>query len=354
MPLCLTIFLLCQILLGVATIFTRMSVIPTTAHLGMGALCLGVTWYFYLGVKSLERKLFGRNLPTLVSDLLLMTKPKLGLLVMATVLVGMVLSTIPGTSDQFFSALFALVAIWGVVGGASVLNCYLERDTDALMERTKDRGVSAGRVSPLRVLVFGTVLLSISTIALGVGVNVLTAAVSLFAALVYLFAYTPLKSKSLWAVYIGAVAGAIPPMLGQTAIVGSITPIAWCLFAILFVWQLPHFFAISIFYQDEYRAAGTKIYPTAMGTVTTVRLMVLFTSILAVVSLLPVYYGGASLHYRNSALVLGAFFILFSLRGPFICGDCKDLGPVRDWSRGYFWLSIFYLPILLGTMVFLK
>ncbi|GAB4024119.1 MAG: hypothetical protein Fur0010_27450 [Bdellovibrio sp.] len=339
--------LISQIVLGVLTVGTHIAVLPTTLHLGFAALLLVLFWKLYLETNF--QVSLSKNLPqhTYLSDVFELTKPKLGLLVMSTVLVGLILA--PGHIN-FFKALLSFSLIFLVVMGAAAYNCYLERDVDALMERTKDRSLPAGRLQPKVALVFSVLLLAISLPLLFILINPLTSILAAIATLLYVCAYTPLKQKSELAVYVGAIPGAIPPLLGWTTVTGELNIVAICLFAIVFVWQLPHFLAISVYHEKDYSSAKIKVYPSLHGMKITKILIFFFTAILFFVSVVPTIYGPASKSYLYAAIFLSGLFLLLALEGFFI----SDLNGGQKWARKYFFASIFYLPLLLGSMIFLQ
>lgn len=339
--------LIAQITLGVLTVGTHLAVAPTTLHLGFGALLLVLNWKLYLEVSFQIKQSQKISQHSFLSDLFELTKPKLGLLVMSTVLVGIVLA--PGHIN-FFKALLSFVLIFLVVMGAAAYNCYLEKDIDALMERTKDRSLPAGRLSPKTALIFSIVLLGISLPLLFIFINPMTAILAAVATVLYVWAYTPLKQKSELAVYVGAIPGAIPPLLGWTTVTGDLNVVAICLFAIVFIWQLPHFLAISVYHEKDYSSAKIKIYPSLHGMKITKILIFFFTAILFFVSVVPTLYGPASKSYLYAAIFLSGLFLLLAMQGFFI--HSNEGG--QKWARKYFFASIFYLPLLLGSMIFLQ
>lgn len=337
-----------QITIGVLTVAYGLSVIPTTAHLGGAALLLALTWKLNLKLKDIETLTFPDGAYTFLGDLLGLTKPKLSALVMVTILVGMLVSA---PHLHFFESLWAFVLMAMVVMGAATLNCFIEKDIDAKMHRTKDRSLPAGRLNPSMALFFGLALLVVSFPLLVVTVNWTTALLALLAAALYLFVYTPLKQKTELAVYVGAIPGAIPPIMGRTAVTGGVDFLGVALFLILLIWQLPHFLAISIFHSKDYDAAGLKIYPTSKGVWATKIYMAIFTTLLIVVAALPYYFGHATSAYNWAAIALGIPFLGLSYWGV---RDFKDDSNQRKWAKTYFWGSIIYLPALLCAMLFLN
>jgi protoheme IX farnesyltransferase len=252
----------------------------------------------------------------------------------------------------FFKALLAFMLVGLVVAGAAALNCYIERDIDAKMQRTKDRPLPAKRMKPQTALIFGSVLLAISLPSLFVLINVPTGLLALIAAVIYLYAYTPLKKKSELAVYVGAIPGAIPPLLGWTTVTGQIDAMALSLFAILFIWQLPHFLAISIYHAEDYGAADLKVYPNQQGLPLTIYAIFFLTIALFGAALMPSYLASVSVIYTRAAIVLSSAFLLIAAKGPMLART--NLSGQKLWAKNYFYGSIFYLPLLLAALIFFK
>lgn len=345
----LPVVVVIQVILGVLTVAYNISVLPTTLHLGFAALLLALTWKANLSLKSLEKLAFPAGAHSILSDLIELTKPKLSLLVVTTMLVGMILAP---NHINFFQALFALLLMTLVATSATTLNCYLERDVDGRMERTKNRSLPSGRLPPKAALIFGFALFFISVPALYVWVNPLTAALGVLSFALYLLAYTPMKLKSELALFVGAVPGAIPPVMGWTAVTGELGPMAYSLFAILFVWQLPHFLAISLYHQQDYGAAAIQIYPTSKGEGSTTKLIAFYSACLMAVALMPALFAGAGHMYLWASIFLSGVFLLLGLQGLLMLG--RPQAELRTWARKYFYASIVYLPLLLGAMIFLK
>jgi protoheme IX farnesyltransferase len=216
---------------------------------------------------------------------------------------------------------------------------YIERDTDGLMKRTKDRPLPAGRMPPRFALVFGVVLSVVAIPILAFGVNATTALLALLANLLYVLAYTPLKARSHWALQVGAVPGAIPPLLGWTAATGRVDLGGLVLFAILFFWQIAHFHAIALFRKLEYGRARLVVLPNVAGDVVTRHSIARHASALAFASLLLYPLHIAHGIYLVSALVLGASFV-----GVSLLGLRKHVSP--RWSRSVFGASLVYLTSL--------
>ena len=284
-----------------------------------------------------------------VKDFIGLTKPRLGFLVMLTVLVGLMTTHPAGPIEWKWFWGLGLIAM--VVMGATSLNCYLERDLDALMERTKERALPAGRVTPLSALCFGLFLMGLSLPLLYLTINPLSAFLAAMAALIYLLAYTPLKVMSPLAVYIGALPGALPPMLGRTMVFGEMDAMAWVLFGILFFWQIPHFLAISIYHAQDYRNASILVYGNTWDFYGNVKAIFFWTFILSLCSFLPMVLGSFSSPYLFLVGMLNALFLGLSLVGyRFAVRNNED--RQKRWARVYFWGSLFYLPLLLCIIVF--
>ncbi len=231
--------------------------------------------------------------------------------------------------------------------GAAALNQYLERDFDALMERTEDRPLPAGLIQPQTVVVLGGVISLAGLLWLAFGANLLTAVLGAVTLISYLFIYTPLKRKTTLNTAIGAIPGALPPLMGWTAARGDLSIEGWALFAILFFWQLPHFLAIAWMYREDYAKGGFVMLPLVDRDGTrTGRSAVSHTLGLLPVSLSPFVFQMSGALYLAGALVLGLGFLWFA--GRF----AKQMDRLS--ARRLFFASILYLPLLLGLMVFDK
>lgn len=342
-------FISFQVFIGILAVAMRLSVVPTTLHLAGAALSLGALWKLNLLVKDAENSYFSGSRHSLLSDIVNLTKPKLSLLVMVTALVGTILAP---EKIYFFKAVLAFFLITMVVIGAAALNCYIERDIDLKMVRTQDRPLPARRMNPKTALFFGISMLLISIPSICIFINGITGFLALIAAVLYLYAYTPMKVRSELAVYVGAIPGALPPVMGWTAVTGEIDPMAISLFLILFIWQLPHFLAISLYHAKDYGAASIIVYPNLKRGVQITKLGIFFfTLVLFGVSLLPSIYSQASFIYTRAALILSGLFLIYSAKGFFLK---SDEALQRQWARNYFLGSLFYLPLLLGALIFFK
>jgi protoheme IX farnesyltransferase len=276
------------------------------------------------------------------ADWLELTKPRITLMVLVTTMIGFVMAT-PG---QLHWPLIVqvLAATMLVAGGASTLNQYAERDLDALMRRTARRPLPAGRIEPTAALAFGVLSACAGTLWLAFAANWLTGAVAAATVLSYVFAYTPMKRTSPLSTIVGAVPGALPPIGGWAAATGEVTPAAWILFAIVFIWQLPHFLAIGRLYRDDYARAGYPMLPVVdVEGMTTGRHMVIWSLALIPVSLATTIVGMTGAVYSIGALLLGGWFAAASV---------KFLAQRTDRAaRELFLASVIYLPVLCLLMV---
>jgi protoheme IX farnesyltransferase len=277
-------------------------------------------------------------------DLVALAKPRITLLVIVTTAGGLWLAPIRADLALVVWTLLGTVI---VVAGANALNMYLEREIDGRMERTRDRPLPAGRLPPRAALWFGATLSAVSIPILALGVNPTTALLALLANLIYVLAYTPLKQRTHWALLVGAVPGAMPPLMGFTAATGTVTWGGVVLFGILFLWQIPHFLAISIFRKDDYARAGLKVMPNTLGMRPTKHSIVRYLLALVAVSLLLVPLGVETHGYLWCAGLLGAVFF-----GWGFYGMRESAGAT--WARSLFAVSILYLVLLFGALALQK
>ena len=277
-----------------------------------------------------------------LSDYIQLTKPRITFLVIVTTFIGFLLgSSGPIEYVLLFHTIFGTAL---VAAGASALNMVLEWDVDARMRRTENRPIPSGRITVIQALFFGSVLSAVGLIYLLVLVNPLTSALAAITLSLYLFAYTPLKRKTSLCTVIGAVPGAIPPMMGWTAVQGSIGFQAWWLFCILFLWQLPHFLAIGWLYREDYARGGFPMLPvTDTNGIQTSRQVIINTLALIAVSLLPAFLGLSSPLYLAGALILGILFLIMGIR----LSQTKSSLSARQLLLA----SVLYLPLLLSLLV---
>ena len=271
-----------------------------------------------------------------------LTKPRITLLIVLTSAAGFGLASRGGV--DYLALVIALFGIALLSSGIATLNQYAERDLDGLMRRTAMRPLPSGKIAPWEALAFGAGLTVFAEIYLLVLVNPLSALLGLTVIAGYLFGYTPLKTRSSLSTVVGAFPGAVPPLIGWTAATGNLTIEAWVLFAILFLWQFPHFLAIAWMYREDYGRAGILMLPVVEpdGRVTAQQI-VLYTLMLIPVSLLPTVLGVSGKVYFFGALVLGLLFLYSSIRAA--------LSMSRQHARNLLLASVLYLPLLFILMV---
>jgi heme o synthase len=273
-------------------------------------------------------------------DLLALTKPRITTVVLATTAAG--LAVAPGEVGAR-KAVLSFVGTALVVSSANALNMWWERDTDGRMARTKGRPLPSGRMGAKVALVFGLAL-GIAGLPMLLAVNGLTALLGLIALVMYVAAYTPLKRHTTLALLVGAVPGAMPPLMGWTTVTGTLGAGGLLLFGVLFLWQLPHFIAISLFRRDDYARAGLKIVPVESGDRAAKWMIVGYTVLLVGVSVLLFPYRIAGGAYLVSASLLGAAFVGFGAWGLRAASGAR-------WAKSLFGFSIVYLVLLLSTML---
>jgi protoheme IX farnesyltransferase len=276
-------------------------------------------------------------------DLVALTKPRITALVLATEAAGATLA--PGHAGARAQSL-SLAGTALIVGSANALNMWWERDVDARMMRTRSRPLPAGRLSPDVALAFGLTLAVVSVPMLFM-VNVATGLLGLSALLSYVAVYTPLKRHTHLALLVGAVPGAIPPLLGWATVTGTIGLGGLLLFGVLFLWQIPHFAAIAIFRAEDYGRAGLQVVSVQHGERAARETVALYAVLLVVTTMLFVPFGLAGRYYLGAATALGAAFVALSLRG-LRAGGRFD---VNRWAKQVFAFSVVYLPALLIALL---
>ena len=271
-----------------------------------------------------------------------LTKPRITFLIVLTSAAGFCLASRGSINYVVFSN--AMIGIALLSSGIATLNQYMERELDALMRRTADRPLPSGRLLPWEALFFGSTLTVVAEIYLVTLVNPLTAVLGLTVIAGYLFAYTPLKTRTSLSTLVGAFPGAVPPLIGWAAARGEISLEAWVLFAILFLWQFPHFLAIAWMYREDYRRAGILMLPVVEpeGRLTGQQI-VIYTVMLLPVSLLPALLGMSGKVYLYGAAVLGLLFLYSSIRSA--------ISKSRQRARQLLLASVIYLPLLFILMV---
>lgn len=270
-------------------------------------------------------------------DLVALAKPRI--LVMALLTAAGAMSLAPGTLS-LARALAMLTGTALIVGSANTLNMWLERDLDCLMVRTRSRPLPQGRLLPRTALVWGTLqgVLSLPMLALA---GLVPACLGLVALLLYVGAYTPMKLRTHWSIWVGAVPGAMPALIGWTAATGRIDLGGLAVFAVLFFWQIPHTYAIGIYRQREYDAAGMRTLPSMYGIATTRRAIIGFLCVQVAVSLVPALLGIAGPSYFVTAVILGTVVLIQGVSGA----------TTAKWAHKVFLTSIAYLPVLFAVMV---
>ena len=286
-----------------------------------------------------------RNAQISPRDLVALAKPRITLMVVITAAGGLFLPhRLPGVdSPSVGTVLATLLGVSLIVSGANALNMYIERDVDRLMPRTKNRPLPAGRLSPKVALWFGVLTSAVAVPILAIGANPLTALLAVIANLLYVLAYTPLKQHSAYALHVGAVPGAIPPLLGWTAVTGRIDAAGAVLFAILFLWQIPHFVAIALFRKADYARAGLVVMPNVEGELASRHTIVRWIFALIATSLLVVPLGVAHRGYLVAATALGAVFVARGTWG-------LKAGSGTKWAKSLFGISIVYLTLLFAAL----
>ena len=280
-----------------------------------------------------------------IRDLVELVKARLTLLVLLTTAVGFYLGA--ENPINYAALLHTVLGTAAAAAGAAALNQWWERKLDALMHRTRTRPVPAGRMRPRDAVVLGAALSIFGVGYLAFVCNALSAALAAITIIIYVFAYTPLKRVSTFNTALGAVPGALPPMIGWAAARGTLNAGAWMLFAILFFWQLPHFFAIAWMYRDDYARAGFQMISTDDRTgERSASQSVFFCMILFVIAGLPAFLGIATVFYLLAELILGGIFLAAAMR------FLKTRAPSD--ARRLFITSIIYLPLLLGALVLSK
>jgi protoheme IX farnesyltransferase len=271
-----------------------------------------------------------------------LTKPRITFLIVLTSAAGFCLGARGAVNYVTFT--HAMIGIALLSSGIATLNQFMERDLDGLMRRTENRPLPSGRLVPFEALWFGITLTLSAELYLALSVNVLTAVMGLCVIAGYLFLYTPLKTRTSLSTAVGAFPGAMPPLMGWTAARGEVDIAAWVLFAILFLWQFPHFLAIAWMYREDYGRAGIRMLPVVEpdGRVTGQQI-ILYSLMLLPVSLLPTFLGISGKLYLVAAVVLGLLFLASSIRAA--------LSKSNQHARQLLLASVLYLPLLFGVMV---
>jgi len=276
------------------------------------------------------------------TDYVALAKPRLNLLVVVSAVAGYAMAH--GDTTDFASLGWMVVGTGLVSGGASAINQVIERETDGLMRRTRQRPLPDGRLTAVEALAFAGILSVSGLFVLAAGVNLLSAVVALATLASYAVVYTPLKKRTSFATVIGAIPGALPPVIGWAAAADALSQGAWVLFGIVFLWQLPHFLAIAWIYREDYARAGLPMLPVIEPDGrSTARQAVVYTAALLPLALAPTLVGMSGTAYFTGALILTLMFLGISVRFAMT-------RAVRD-ARRLFFTSIIYLPVLWALMI---
>ncbi|MEX0755101.1 MAG: heme o synthase [Actinomycetota bacterium] len=345
-----------QVLIGAAQIWSRLEAWSVTAHVALSAMI----WALLVALWSSSRRLDllavegpehavdtagDRSWRNTVTAYWRLTKPRIIVLLLITTVPAMILA------DRGIPSLWLIAAtvLGGAIaaGSANAINCYIDRDIDEIMRRTRSRPLPAHQVTPQAALTFGFVLGAISFLFLGSTVNVLAASLALAAIAFYVFVYTMwLKRTSTQNIVIGGAAGAAPALVGWAAVTGTVALPAWILFAIVFVWTPPHFWALAMRYSGDYAAAGIPMLPSVRGPAETRKQILLYSLVLFATTLLLVPFGSMGPVYVATAVILGGVFVWRALqlfRG-------SSTTPEPKLAMGLFKYSIVYLALLFAAV----
>jgi protoheme IX farnesyltransferase len=277
-----------------------------------------------------------------VQDYIDLTKPRITWLILMSTVVGYYF----GHKGQWslWVLLNTMVGTALVASGTAALNQWYEREADRHMRRTQMRPLPSGRLSAGQALWFGIALALIGGLELGLSVNWLASGLCISTLLLYLFLYTPLKQKTWWSTTVGAFPGAMPPLIGYAAAANRLTPEAWVLYAILFLWQFPHFYAIAWMYRDDYARAGIQMLPVVEPDgESTARQILLYSVLLIPISLLPNWLGMTGTLYAVGAIAMGLVFLYSGLR--------VSLDRTNARARRVLLASVLYLPVIYCLMI---
>jgi heme o synthase len=278
-----------------------------------------------------------------VKDYIALTKPRITWLILMSTGVGYFFGARGGW--HWLTLLHTIIGTGLIASGTAALNQWYERVADSKMKRTQARPLPSGRLSAHNALIFAILISVAGFIELFLAVNALTGWLGLFTLLSYLFVYTPLKQRSPHSTTIGAIPGAMPPLIGYAAASGTLTWDAWILFAILFIWQFPHFYAIAWMYREDYERAGIRMLPVVEPDgESTARRILLYSLILIPISMVPKFLAMTGNLYVVGALALGALFLYAGVRVSF--------DRTRQQARHVLLASVIYLPVLYGLMLF--
>jgi heme o synthase len=278
-----------------------------------------------------------------MKDYIALTKPRITWLILMSTGVGYFFGATGGW--HFLTLLHTIIGTGLIASGTAALNQWYEREADGKMRRTQTRPLPSGRLRAVNALVFATLISLAGFVELWLGANPLAALLGLFTLLCYLFVYTPLKQRSPHSTTIGSIPGAMPPLIGFAAAAGTLTWQAWVLFAILFLWQFPHFYAIAWMYKEDYARAGIRMLPVVEPDGrSTARRILLYSVALIPISLMPKFFAMAGNVYLYGALALGLLFLYYGVR--------IGANRTRQQARRVLLASVVYLPVLFSLMLF--
>jgi protoheme IX farnesyltransferase len=277
-----------------------------------------------------------------VRDYAALTKPSINRMCLLMTAGGLALAPTGLSPARVIAAMLGTAL---AVASANALNMWWERATDGFMKRTEDRPLVRGRISPRGALVFGLVLGVIAMATLAIGTNLATTLLGAFALLSYVLIYTPLKYVTPLALVVGAIPGAMPPLMGWTAATGSIDPAGLVLFATLLVWQMPHFIAITIFRRHDYARAGIRTVAVVRGNTVAKWQALAWSLALIPVSVLLTPLGVTGTLYLTVSLVLGVIYAGYAVVG------LRSSNRDAAWAYRYFFISLLYLPLLVAALV---
>ncbi|GAC1647922.1 MAG: heme o synthase [Acidobacteriaceae bacterium] len=279
-------------------------------------------------------------------------KLRVTIMVVASAWAGYYLGCVRGLASwNTLDALHAMLGIGLASGGAAALNQVWEKREDALMHRTRRRPIPSGALTRVQGTTIGVALIVAASVYLAYFANVLTAVLTLFTAATYVLCYTPMKTRSPWATFIGAIPGAMPPLLGWVASRGMLEWQAVVLFAILFVWQFPHFQAIAWLYREDYARAGILMLPVSRPDGRAVaREAIIYAGLLLPISLLPTLLHISGIAYFVTAIVLGLTNFYFALQFARIPA-APDAPVTKKYARQMLRMSVIYLPLLFAVMI---
>jgi protoheme IX farnesyltransferase len=284
-------------------------------------------------------------------DYIELTKPRITWLILMSTGIGYFFG-LPSAPDwltflkqiDLLKLLHTIIGTGLIASGTAALNQWYEREGDLKMKRTAGRPLPSGRLIAGRALTFGTALSVAGFVELWLGVNLLSAGIGAFTLASYLFVYTPMKRRTWWSTTVGAIPGAMPPVIGFAAAAGTLTKESWVLFAILFLWQFPHFYSIAWMYKEDYARAGIQMLPVVEPDCrSTARQIVIYGIALIPVSLVPAMLGMTGRLYLIGALLLGLWFLYSGVR------VAVERTLVR--ARGVLITSVLYLPLIYGLML---